>query len=60
MSQSKRLWPLCKLKDSGSCQDIAIIPPEVHEDGDLYYWEVSPRIKSCRECGFHRKNCEQC
>ena len=57
---SKKLWPLCDLKFLGNCQDIAIVPPEVHKDGDKYYWEVSPGIKSCETCNVHKKNCERC
>lgn len=60
MRRSKRLWPLCDLKNLGSCQGIAIIPPEVHQEGNSYYWETAPRIKFCADCNFHKKNCERC
>ncbi len=60
MQVSRKLWPLCGLKMLGSCQGIAIVPPEVHMDGDLYYWESAPNIKSCIECEFHKNNCERC
>lgn len=57
---SRKLWPLCDLKFLGNCQDIAIIPPEIHQEGDCNYWETAPRIKSCEDCNFHKRNCERC
>ena len=57
---SGKLCPLCDLKSLGNCQGIAIIPPEIHLKDEQYYWETTPRIKSCANCSFHRKNCERC
>jgi len=54
---SGNLFPLCDLKLSGNCQDITIITPKVPKEGDPLYWETAPRIKSCAECNFHKRNC---
>jgi hypothetical protein len=59
MRQSQKLWPLCDLKDLGGCQGIAIVPPEVHKDGQSFYWESLPGIKSCEKCKFHKQNSER-
>jgi|GEM_PF-5286258 len=60
MAITERLWPLCDLKLAGGCQGVAVIPPELHKEGNKHYWETEPKIKSCEECKFHKRSCERC
>lgn len=50
------LWPLCDLKNNGSCQDINLVRIDREKPQNGYYWETEPKINGCLiDCSYYKQ-----